>query len=280
VPTSAESIICKLEEQEKSEGTLPALLKFYKELLKIQERVGRLIVAPNPVFTREAVRTRAQSGKPLVSFTELVIELPLARKAFTEVVALFASYPELFGALPDFFRSLTPGRIINQRTVRAWYRDRQIVLPAPVDDAAQIILKAVLHAVLKPFLAREATALIKTVDQELWRRNYCPICGGNPDFSYLAKETGARWLVCSRCDTEWLYQRIQCPCCENTDQNQISFFTDDTGLYRLYVCEKCKHYIKTIDQRHATGEVLIPLERLLTWDMDHQAQEKGYTPCD
>jgi formate dehydrogenase maturation protein FdhE len=280
VPTSIESIIGKLEEQEKAEGTLPALLKFYKAILEIQARVGRSIVTPNPVFTREVARAHAQAGKPLASFTELAIDWTLARKTFTQVVALFSSYPELFGTLPDFFHSLTPGRIINQRTARAWYRDRQIVLPAPVDDAAQIILKAIFHTVLKPFLTGQAQELVKLVDQENWRCAYCPICGGNPDFSYLTKETGARWLVCSRCDTEWLFQRIQCPCCGNTDQNQLSFFTDDTGLYRLYVCEKCKHYLKAIDQRHVTGDMLVPLERLLTWDMDRQAQEKGYTPCD
>ena len=35
------------------------------------------------------------------------------------------------------------------------------------------------------------------VDQEKWRRRYCPVCGGNPDIAYLDTERGSRWLVCS-----------------------------------------------------------------------------------
>ena len=57
------------------------------------------------------------------------------------------------------------------------------------------------------------------------------------------------------------------------------YFTDDEGLYRLYVCERCHHYLKAIDLRHAGREVLFQLERFLTLDIDHQAREKGYTPC-
>ena len=56
------------------------------------------------------------------------------------------------------------------------------------------------------------------------------------------------------------------------------YFADDEDLYRLYVCEQCHKYIKTIDLRHTESEILLPLERVLTLDMDRQAQEKGYKP--
>ena len=51
---------------------------------------------------------------------------------------------------------------------------------------------------------------------------------------------------------------------------------DDSGYYRLQVCDNCKTYLKTLDMRKAAGEVLIPLERILTVEMDRQAREKGY----
>ena len=118
------------------------------------------------------------------------------------------------------------------------------------------------------------------VDQENWRRGFCPVCGGNPDIAFLDTERGARWLVCSRCDAEWVFQRLQCPYCGCTDQNALAYFTDDKGSYRLYVCEQCKHYLKAIDLRQAEEGVLMPLERLFTLDIDRQAQEDGYSPCD
>jgi FdhE protein len=71
---------------------------------------------------------------------------------------------------------------------------------------------------------------------------------------------------------------LQCPYCGTQDQNALAYFTDDKGLYRLYVCEQCKHYLKAIDLRQAEAEVLFPLERFYTVDMDRQAQEQGYKP--
>ena len=73
---------------------------------------------------------------------------------------------------------------------------------------------------------------------------------------------------------------MKCAYCNNTDQEALSYYTSDEGLYRLYVCDKCKHYLKTIDLRNARSEVLVPLERLLTMEIDAQAREYGYSPCD
>ena len=61
-------------------------------------------------------------------------------------------------------------------------------------------------------------------------------------------------------------------------EGSLAYFADDKGGYRLYVCEQCHKYIKAIDLRHADPEVSLPLERVLTLDMDRQGQEKGYQP--
>ena len=44
------------------------------------------------------------------------------------------------------------------------------------------------------------------------------------------------------------------------------------------VCDRCKNYLKAIDLRQAKSEVLLPLERLYTLDIDSQAQQYGYHP--
>ena len=102
------------------------------------------------------------------------------------------------------------------------------------------------------------------------------ICGGSPDLAFLEKEYGARWLLCSRCDSEWLFQRLRCPYCGTQDQGELAYFTDDTELYRLYVCQQCQSYLKAVDLRQTEDETLLPLERVLTVDMDRQGREKGY----
>jgi hypothetical protein len=121
-----------------------------------------------------------------------------------------------------------------------------------------------------------AEALSDVVNQGVWRQRICPICGGKPDFAFLDKERGGRWLLCSRCDMEWLFQRLQCPYCGTQGQKALSYFTNDQGLYRLYTCEECRSYIKAMDLRKTQAEALLPLERILTAQLDRQAVGAGY----
>ena len=280
MPVGTDSIIKKLEEQKGKEGKLPQLLEFYQKLLQIQSRVGQRIDVPDPSSISSTINKQIEQGKPLIGFDKLAIDWPLLRDTFAEVVNLFAEYSELFDPIPKSLRESKPSRVLTKKMVRAWFKGSKLSSSVVGEDVNQALLKNLIHASLKPFLVSYSTTLLGLVEQERWRRNYCPICGGNPDFAFLDTERGARWLVCSRCDAEWLFQRLQCPYCGTTDQNALSYFTDDEGLYRLYVCDQCKHYLKTIDLRQAKPEVLTPLERLLTLDMDRQAQEQGFSPCD
>ncbi|MFC1893377.1 formate dehydrogenase accessory protein FdhE [Chloroflexota bacterium] len=141
-----------------------------------------------------------------------------------------------------------------------------------------LLTRATSFATLKPFLVAHSKALLGFVNQKRWRRGYCPICGGRADFAFLDREHGARWLVCCWCDAEWLFQRLQCPYCDNHNQDSLAYFTDEKGIYRLYICERCRTYMKAVDLRHVDKEVCLPLERVLTLNMDAEAQEKGYRP--
>ena len=279
MPANNTDIIQKLQERKRAGSGLPRLLEFYWELLLLQDDAGRKLKASGPMLTNEQINKRVHEGKSLLDETDLDLDLPGLRRLYHEIITLFSRYTDLFGEIPENITALTPGRVVNRRTLGAWYKGRRILLPVATDERAQSILKAVFSAVMQPVLKTEAAALIKRLDKESWRRGYCPICAGNPDFSYLERENGARWLVCPRCDAEWLFQRMECPYCGNTNQNKLSFFSTDDAFYRLYVCDACKHYLKAIDLRQTKESVLIPLERLSTLDLDRQAQEKGYTPC-
>ncbi len=280
MPVETSAIISQLEERERKEGTLPQLLQFYQKLLRIQSRIEQKL-APllEPGLSSEAINERIERGCPLIKFDELALNWPLPRDAFNQVTAIFTEYSEFFGVPAGRLRELEAGRLLSEEVVKAWYEGTELP-PAISEDADKHFLTSVIHATLKPFLISHARTLTGSINQERWRRSYCPICGGSPDFAFLDKERGSRWLLCSRCDTEWLFQRLRCPYCDNQDQNALAYFTDDKGLYRLYVCERCKHYLKAIDLRQTEAEVLLPLERLYTLDLDRQAREQGYSPCD
>ena len=269
-------ILKKLEEQEKKEGTLPRLLEFYKKLLLIQSEAEQHIGVPELRLSGETIKERIKQGKPLLTFDELELDWSLLRDVFEKVVALFAEYSELFGQLPESIRGLKANNFLARETVKAWFEGAELIVS---NDVNKSLLEDIIHVTLSPIVASYSKVLIGQVDQEYWRRRFCPICGGKPDFAFLEKEAGARWLLCSRCNAEWLFQRLECPRCGSTNQNELAYYTDEAGLYRLYVCEKCKRYLKAIDLRKAEPEVLLPLERLMTLDIDAQARKYGYSPC-
>ena len=138
------------------------------------------------------------------------------------------------------------------------------------------LLAFILNNALRPFLRAQAQALGLSVDDSVWYRGRCPICGGEPDLAALERESGRRRLLCSRCDSEWTFQRVGCPFCGNEEPRQLAHYPSDDQVYRLSVCERCRRYLKTIDLRQVAGERLLPAERILTVAMDVAALNAGY----
>jgi len=276
VKDTVNKILEKLKKQEKEEGNLPLLLDFYRKLLQVQSGVRQRSGQPTLTLSKETILKRMQNGQPLLRFSELGFDWSMVQDAFARVADVFAGYPRLFGDIPEKLLKPGGGRLLTRKAAEAWFAGKE--LPRKIrDGVGENLLQAVIQATMQPFLAACARELIGSIEQPSWRRRYCPICGGSPDISYLEKEHGARWLVCSRCDSEWLFQRLQCPYCGNQEQKSLAFFTDDKELYRLYVCEQCKCYLKAIDLRKVEAEILLPLERFYTLDLDAQAREKGYS---
>lgn len=105
----------------------------------------------------------------------------------------------------------------------------------------------------------------------------CPNCGCPPAFATLKEESGQRQLVCTLCNTDWTFPRIKCPFCGNTDQAKLNvIFADEDKNRRLEVCEECKRYIKTIDERSAGTAVNPFTEETHTLILDLLAEKNGY----
>ncbi len=272
------NIIRKLEEQGSKGGVPPLLRQFYQKLLHIQSEAERHIGVPELGLTSETISDRIEQGLPLIVFDELDLDWPLLNDMLAKVIIVFSEYPELFGPIPESLKEAGAGHFLTSEVVKTWFEGSKLPTAIAANNVNERLLGDIIQATLSPFLASYSQAALSHVNQEHWRRGYCPVCGGNPDFAFLDKESGARWLLCSRCNAGWIFQRLECPYCGSKDQNALAYFTDDEGLYRLYVCEQCKRYLKAIDLRQAKSEVLIPLERLLTLDLDAQAQEYGYNP--
>lgn len=273
------NILARLEREGEKKGLTPRFIEFYMRLFDIQYKAEKRIGITKPVLKLESMNERLEQGLPLVSFNEIALDWPLVKDIFIEVTRVFADYADIFGELPEVLKKPKSQLSLPKKTVKAWFESGELPSSMAFNNIDEhILIDAIIQATLKSFLVSHSKVLSKYINQERWRRNYCPVCGGHPDFAFIDNEQSSRWLLCSRCDTQWLFQRLQCPYCNNEEQKELAYFTDDKGVYRLYTCEKCHKYIKAIDLRATTSYVLLPLERLFTLDMDRQAQEKGYHP--
>ncbi len=271
----AGKMLGKLEEWKEKAEVSPGLVEFYRRLLRIQSIAERRVGIPRLDLNSEAISDRLDHGLPLIGFDELDLDWSLLQTTFAEVTSAFAKHPKLFGPVPKSLVE-TGSHHYLRKAVRAWYEATRLPSAVVPDGVDECLLEDIIQATLKPFLVGYSKALLSSVNQERWRRGYCPICRGSPDFAFLDKKYGARWLLCSRCDTEWLFQRLECPYCGNQNQNTLAYFTDDDRLYRLYVCEQCTQYLKAIDLRQAKEEVIMLAERLFTLGIDAQARDYGY----
>ena len=262
------------------EGRLPRFAQFFGELLQMQSEARSRVTVTKPPVTADLVRDRLRQGIPLLLFRDFSPDWDHVQMVLEQVAVWMAKDSEDSSEESERLRNISLNRPLLKKATRAWYQGHSLRDIAMVEGVDYELLASAIAAALKPFLFAYARLLLTEVNQELWRRRYCPICGGKPDLAYLDKERGARWLLCSRCDSEWLFQRLQCPYCGTQNQDALAYFTDDeeSYLYRLYVCEQCHTYIKAIDLRRAESEILLPLERMMTLDMDRQAQELGYKP--
>jgi len=273
-------ILERLQELEQKDGQLPGTVEYYRELLQIQARAKSHIAVRKPSLGRDLVYDRLREGIPLLLFRDFCPDWDQVQTVFEQVVIWAAKDSGNPPGESDRLRKIGRNRSVLKKAAKAWYEGHSLGDIATAEGVDEVMLTSAIAVTLKPFLFVYSSLLLPDVDQDLWRRRHCPVCGGKPDFAYLDKERGARWLVCSRCDAEWLFLRLVCPYCGTQNQDALAYFTDEeeSYLYRLYVCEQCRTYIKAIDLRRAESEVLLPFERMMTLDMDRQAQEKEYKP--
>jgi FdhE protein len=118
-----------------------------------------------------------------------------------------------------------------------------------------------------------------------WKGSACAVCGGLPQASVIAEESGEfmagspRSLVCGRCASWWPFPRATCVGCGEEDpRNMESFLVEDRSWARVDTCATCHGYMKTFDLRERGGIDVIPLvDDLATLTLDIWAQQRGFS---
>jgi FdhE protein len=265
-----------MEALEKARTQNPELADFYefhKKVFRLQHEAKAQIAATLEMLDREVLRARVRQGLPQLSFAQLPIEAEGFSRLAAEIAQALVQYDPELAAGVDNLEGVDWLSLAGRRFEQGMVNEGEEKAPEETDIG---LAETAVDLALQPYLGWAAEQVMPHVDQESWKRDYCPTCGGAPDFAVLVEETGARHLLCSRCRSKWLYKRLKCPFCNNTDHTKLLYYPSEDEVYRLYVCQVCKHYLKAIDLREAAHRVILAVEPLLTVAMDLAARERGY----
>jgi formate dehydrogenase accessory protein FdhE len=115
----------------------------------------------------------------------------------------------------------------------------------------------------RPFREHVARRLWDETQTAFWQEGYCPVCGHSPVLGRLIGSPGHRQLWCCCCNTAWSFPRIGCPFCKNQSQDQLGYLSvPELASYRVYVCDRCRRYLKTAACSEESG--------VNGWDYDRE----------
>jgi formate dehydrogenase maturation protein FdhE len=112
---------------------------------------------------------------------------------------------------------------------------------------------------------------------------HCPSCGGPPQLAFFgvsddALLTPPRRLLCARCGSTWIFQRMTCAGCGEQDTSRLPIYQEGERFPHLRVdgCQSCRRYLITVDCRKDTRAVPI-VDELAAIPLDLYARDQGLT---
>ena len=255
-----------LREARKDHPHLADFLAFHEEILSVQalaEEEGESAAGPLPLAD-DRVRAFAE-GTPWLRFEDLALAPDHSAALVRQMADVLRRH-----------RSDWAGETLESDSralltlARSALEGRKPLLQGDEGLTAAAVELSV-QAAMRPLAAQ----IVPRLDLEQWRRETCPFCGSAPALALLEPSIGARFLFCGRCHTCWPFRRVTCAFC--SDDTSLTYHTTDTKGYRLYVCQTCKNYLKTIDLREIPRQINPAVENLLTVGLDLVAEERGYS---
>jgi len=257
---------------------LEKVIRLYKEIFSIQESARQKAKPALEVSLDEAFK-KLKSGRyilegmaPVIN-AELFIETAKAMgRAFSKVSG--EPFPtEQLLALPEF-----QPEAIDKLAARIIVDDIAFIRKfAKASSYNEETISLFIFSLLVPFFQKEAEKYQEVFEQAKWNQGHCPFCSSQPQYSRFHKDDGRRVLFCPLCRSQWRFPRMVCPFCYNSDHNSLRhFYIDKDSAHRAYVCDKCKRYLKTTNERDLDKEMIPQVENIVTIALDYLADKEGF----
>ena len=257
-------------------------LRLYGAVMEVQQSALDSISCPLEPLSPQEVESRLLSGEPLLDPGAVEIDGPAYRRVLSEICrAMEENAHEGFAQCEELlaWEGLSDDRLGETRDLVLEGRDIDFKPAADLSERDMKLVTDLLWEGLAPFYRVCGRILSSKLEQSLWQRGYCPVCGGAPLIGQYRSEDGLWVVECALCHTGWNVQRAACPFCTGSQGSLDYLYIADDKTRRANYCKACGKYVKTVDSRDGEDTVLLPLEDIVTADLDLAASDEGLTPA-
>ncbi len=274
----SENIFSLSDSLEERKGVSPAYLQLQKALSEFRSlEVKSDALAPEDFPSLATANEAVLQKRSLITAAKLVPRSKALRASLKRLLKALSGYAQL----SDSFSNWTEASTTD---IEGWFRasvkrdNARLSEIAKTSQQDRELILWVGRELAKPFFQRYSRTIPKE-SLKNWNQGACPCCGGPPKMARLEKETGRRYLWCELCAIEWAFSRIQCPFCDNKDAKQLgNLEPEGWEIYRIAVCELCKGYLRTVDERKLPEGSVADLEKeeIATLHLCFVAEREGY----
>lgn len=270
-------LISKKESALKSGSITPEMFDFYHKLFLMQEEFIKNLDSQGASLFKPGDKNLPAFKADLLEFDDtLAGELEKLLNNIIELIKKDNSGLN-FDTLAKEFKSFAPDVFVQ--LINRDFDGLEKQASSCKLDLDEFIF--VLHNVFKPLMVfiRNSSGF-KLESDEDWLENHCPFCGYLPGMGKIAgSKDNQRILSCALCENEWKFVRVTCTFCGNSEQKEQGYFEfTENPVYRVYYCNQCKSYIKSINVPKSMEDEGFDLhvEDILTTYLDSSMLGKGY----
>lgn len=264
--------------QERSE--LEEILAFYDKVLAAQQQTQQETAVPEIDLPEERLRLKVEEGFPLIDRQDFQVDRDSFRELLRKICHLsMEENPVLAAAGKTLLEAMDSGKLdLGKLTTAVLQNDTKAIEAVAEDlDVTTPVVQALTKLSLQPSLLASVQAVAQRAAIDEWHYGYCPVCGGPPAMAALVGEEGKREAICSFCGHFWQLPRLMCPFCSTDKQEDLRYFHGEgDDLYRVYVCEQCRGYLKVMDTREGGDARTLAVDDVASGHLDLLAEEEGY----
>lgn len=257
------------------------IIEFYSRVFKAQASSMADIRLDPIMIQPDLLALKSENEMPLITPAQFRIDIEAARVLMKKICGLATAYaPKLATAGETLGQALETDKLDLAALFTALLDGMDVQETADSLDIPGDVLALFGFLTMAPSIQTCAAQLLPYLEDMPQRsrasRGYCPVCGSCPDLAAF-DESGKKHASCSLCAHIWTIPRMGCLFCDSTDkEDQHYFFTGEEAEYRVYCCDSCRRYIKTVDTRKLGRKFFPKLERIATIHLDMKAKEQGY----